>query len=483
MKIKQIKTWMMLGIVALFGSCDPGDFDDTNTNPNASATAISEAVFRNAQRSMIGVQSATTPLLYVQHLSDKQYTTSSRYEAINFDFNGWYTGPLNDLETVIQLNMDTPGATNVQPYGSNNNQIATAMIMKAFYYHFMTDRWGMLPYTEALQGNNNITPAYDTQQVIYNDLFAQLKTAVSMMDAGPGPTGDILFGGDMTSWAEFANTLRLVMATRISDIDPGTAKSEFESAAAAGVISSNVYYTTLSDEDNDNPWEDRFETRIDYNPSVELIDMMKAGGTLGLAADDGRLSQYADPALATGTYEGMPYGIAAAGTIPTSAVSFIDGNVINNKTWPYPILTKAQVHFYMAEAASPPHNWTVPGGTAQFHYEEGIRQSFSQWGASGAAAYIADPAVAWGAASVDQQVGVQKWLALYLQGYEAWAEWRRTGVPALTPAPDALNASGQIPVRHAYPTSETGANTDSYNAAVGAQGADGVDTRIWWDTF
>ena len=95
--------------------------------------------------------------------------------------------------------------------GSNGNQKAAAHIMMAYYYLHMTDRWGMIPYSEALKGSENTKPAHDSVQSIYNSLLSNLDAAVSMMDNG-GLNGDILFGGDMNSWRTMAAVLKMRMA-------------------------------------------------------------------------------------------------------------------------------------------------------------------------------------------------------------------------------------------------------------------------------
>ncbi|MEL6653504.1 MAG: SusD/RagB family nutrient-binding outer membrane lipoprotein, partial [Bacteroidota bacterium] len=125
--------------------------------------------------------------------------------------------------------------------------------------------------------------------------------------------------------------------------------------------------------------------------------------------------------------------------------------------------------------------WT--SDDAEEMYNLGIKASMEQWGVFEETAYndyIANDAP-YDAANPLPGIGEQKWIALYLQGYEAWKEWRRTGYPDLQPAPDPLNASGEIPRRQAYPVTERDLNEENYNAAVSAQGADELSTRTWWD--
>jgi hypothetical protein len=109
--------------------------------------------------------------------------------------------------------------------GSNNNQIALARIVKAYRFLMLTDQWGDMPYSEALQLKTQ--PKYDTQQEIYNGLFKELKKAVAQFDGGAVPAGDIVHNGNLTRWKKFANSLRLIMAVRLSKVDPTTGKANF----------------------------------------------------------------------------------------------------------------------------------------------------------------------------------------------------------------------------------------------------------------
>ncbi|MEO1050312.1 MAG: SusD/RagB family nutrient-binding outer membrane lipoprotein [Bacteroidota bacterium] len=472
MKTYKLSSFFLAILLLWSTSCD--DFGDLNVDPNEPSQAPPALLLTGAQTSVATVIGATLPTLYVQHLSETQYTTSSRYSEVNFDFNTWYTGPLANLDEIIRLNTDEATRSAAAASGSNNNQIAVARILKAYFYHFMTDRWGALPLSQALQGKDNFNPTYDMQDNIYSALFQELREATAQIDGGPGVSGDIIFDGNMDRWRAFANTIRMTMAIRISGVSPTLAQSEFESAVADGVITSDVMYQFLQNADNQNPWFGRFITRTDYAVSETMIDYL-------LNVSDPRIEAFAEPALATGTFVGMPYGIISAGDIENSSVSFITDNQINTQDAPLPIFTTAQVEFYLAEAAM--NGWNIPG-TAQEHYEVGIQASMQQWGVfddAAFAAYIAQPDVAWSDANAMELIGEQKWVALYMQGYEAWAEWRRTGFPVLAPAPDALNNSGEIPRRHGYPTSESTLNKANYDAAVAMQGEDGVDTRLWWD--
>lgn len=479
-----LSTTLVAGVLA--SGCNPGDFGNLNVNPNEPSQANTPALLTAAETSLPGgvinqgtILNSAYANEYVQFLADKQYTENSRYSTIGFNYGPIYTGPLDNLQLILKLNTDSSTASTVSQYGSNENQIAVATILQSYLFLHLTDRFGDIPFTEALQGRDNFRPVFTPQQEVYDSLFVRLKRVSDMIDEGGTVSGDIMFNGDMNRWRIFANTMRMVMALRISEVDPARGQAEFNAAMTDGVITSNeenVVYNYVADNNNDNPWEDAFETRLDYTLSKPFVD------TLNML-NDPRITVYANPATATGTYVGMPYGVteAEAGAIPNANVSFL-GDAMRQQTSPTYIYTYAQVLFSMAEAAK--RGWITGGELAAAdYYNQGIKASWEQWGVFDQAdysLYIANPKVVYKPAIGIQQIALQKWIALFLNGYEAWAEWRRLDYPVLNPAPASLNAGG-IPRRQGYPSFEATLNKTNYDAAVANQGPDNLDTRVWWD--
>ena len=463
MKNINIKNYAFSLLLVITGCTS--DFGDMNEDPNNPSEALPDLLLTSALQSVSDVAGATTGALYVQYFAETQYTEDSRYGTEQFDFTGWYTGPLSDCQAII--NSET----------ATDNYKAAARITKAYFMHMMTDRWGMLPYSQALLGADNFQPAYDTQEEIYKGLIADLAEAVTLFDANSSLNGDLLFSGDVSRWAQWGNTMRMVMALRLSGVDPSYAEEQYTDAISAGVIEADIMYAHLAEDANASPWYTRFVTRTDYAISNTMDDAMTAKGDL-------RLLKYADPcpdaeaAGATGLdlIVGMTYGISngEAGDIPNQAISF-PGAAIRSQDSPLPVYTMAQVHLCKAEAAG--HGW---GGDAATEYDAGVTASFSQWwgadGVAAAAEYLSENPY------IDlSSIAYEKWVAGFPSGYEAWSEWRRLDSPSLTPASDAQNTSGQIPVRHAYPQTESELNGTNYDAAVSSQGADNLDTKLWWD--
>lgn len=477
-------------VAAVVASCNkPSDFGDMNVDPNNPSDPNTALMFTNAIRSGlstgVGAVNAPDGLLYVQHLSEVFYTTASLYTSRIFDYNGLYNGALADLQKIIDLNTanDTKSKPSVIAGGSNGNQLAAARILKAHIFMQMADRWGDIPYSGALKGAADITPAFDTQESIYKALLKELKEAVASMDNGAGPTGDILLDSDMDWWKQWAASIRMIISLRLSKADPSTGKTEFAAAFADGVLednSRNIFYYYLPDANNQNPWYNNYIVgkRYDYAISKTLVDKLQA-------VSDPRLPVFADK-TGTGTYVGMPYGLTSpvgysAGTVTNPGNISLIGSAFRQQNSKTAITTYAQLQFAQAEAA---HLGWIAGGeaAAATYYLAGIKASLEQFGVgAGYATYIAQPGVVYSAVNAVEVIQTQKWIASYLgNGYEAWAEWRRTGYPVLTPAPDAAPVSGgQIPRRQAYPTTERDLNTENYNTVIGRQGADELTTKTW----
>jgi hypothetical protein len=469
-----------LALVTAASGCS--DFGDTNADPNASKLPVPAALLTSALTDVAGSIGAyqVESTLFVQYMSQSQYPENSLYSTTSLSWNDYYLGPLENLETIIGYNTDETTKATMAPYGSNNNQIAVARILKVYFYWLITDQWGDIPYSQALL--KNLQPVYDTQESIYTDFFKELKEASAQFDNGNAVQGDILFGGDASRWKMFANSLRMLMALRLSKAAPETAKTEFVSAYndAAGHIrvnADNAIYVFLDDNNFRNPWNTVFDGRDDYAISNILIDELEA-------LNDPRISGFAATTDA-GKYVGIPYGLNR-----DSLTNWVNQNDYSrpsakmlSKTFPGYIVTASRM--LLAESEAVLNDWI--SGDAESLYNAAIKASFEQWGVyddTSYQEYIAQADVSFGSQDEDgmlTRIGTQRWLALFPNGLEAWAEWRRTGYPALEPTPYAVNESKQIPVRYGYPNSENNLNKANYDAAVARIGGDTHDIKVWWD--
>ncbi len=483
--------------IILAASCKPGDFGDINVSPNSPSTAQTYLLLTNSERQVAGLVSSVTGRLFTQQNSETLYTSESRYNQKVYDYSAAYNNMLEDLTLIIKLNTDaaTKGLPSVISGGSNANQIAAARILKAFVFQAMTDRWGDIPYTEALQGLAKPLPKFDRQQDIYTSLFKELKEAAAQFDNGTPLKGDFIMGNSNAKWKKLAAQVRMNMALRLSKIDPATGKTEFNAALAEGVLTSNsdnIFYPYLLESANENNMYNNYNVakRYDYTIGKPLLDFLQTNA-------DPRLPVYAEKTSA-GTYNGMPYGITqgAAGAYTIGAFNaagvFVPGSVsafgakFRLQNSPVSIFTYAETSFAIAEAYK--LGWitgTPDDVNAALKYNAGITASLAQHGITDAAtvaAYLAQPNVVYSSTDAIKQILTQKWVANYQgYGFEAWADWRRTGFPTLSPSPNPQNIGGQIPRRLCYTTNEASLNAKNYAEVIARQGPDELNTRIWWD--
>ena len=479
--------------VIILASCKVGG--DVNVSPNQSPNVQTGYMLTNAIQFLGGINGAgaTTNInsfcgeLYSQYMSETFYTNESLFALKQYDYATYYTGPLQDLKTIIATNSDPAkkALSSTTKFGSNANQIASARILTAFIYLTITDRWGDVPYTQALSGISNVTPVFDAQKDIYTALMKELDEAQNQFDTGASLSGDILFNGDNTKWKHWANSLHAIMALRLSKVDPTTGKAEYAKAVAGGLMSSNddnASYAYLGASTNENPYYTNYRNgRYDYAVSSLLVNTLS-----GL--NDPRLSVYAAP-TASSTFVGLPYGTFGdalgaytKGTRTKPGNISLIGLAVSNQSSPTVWTSYAQVLFTQAEAAH--LGWISGGdGTAADYYNQGVTASLAQNGITDASTYLAQASVKFSASTALNQILLQKWIAGFLgDGWESWAEYRRTGLPTLLdPVPGSLSPGQNIPRRQQYPQTEANQNKANYDAVVARQGADLMNTRMYWD--
>jgi hypothetical protein len=468
-----------LAIVLIVGGTACGNLTSINDNPNGPTDVPPPSILSNAIQTSIG--SSRTPLgtlnivlnvnaggLWAQYYAEIQYRDEDKYIVRPGTDGGWgfYNGPLEDFQRIIAKGV-AAGVPNWEAVGR---------IMKSYLVSVMTEAMGDIPYSQALQGNALLTPAYDTQQSIYTALFADLAKASQQIDP-PGigfSNGDIMYGGDMTAWRKLANSLRLRLAVHLSKADSAKGRSEAQAAVTAGVFAGaadNAQLAYLASAPNQNPIYYNALTRDDYGMSKTFVDSL-------LSWNDPRLPIYAQP-NDTGAYEGLPNGLNDGEGRAIKYISRFGAYWRSKPNATMPILTYSEVLFLEAEAAQ--RGW-IAGDPATL-YANAIRASMVQYGISDSAAtaYLAQPRVLYAPATGLTQIAYQKWVSLFMNGMEAWTEVRRTGVPALVPGPRAvLNA---IPARLPYADNEQVLNRANVTAAVTAQGlASSTDlaTPLWF---
>lgn len=458
------------------GACD-NDITSLNENPNAPTVVGPEyllpSVIQEAVDQLLGTGlDRGVASVWAQHYARLQYGSTDRYDLEStFSDTYWadfWIEPLADVQQVIDLS-----TTRNRP-----SFLAAGRIMKSWIFHNMTDLWGDIPYSEALAGDKaegSTTPVYDTQASIYNAILTDLDGAADLLAGSPSlGNADLIYGGSTAAWQKFANSLRLRVAMRLSETDPATASAQVAAAVADGVFTGAADEAKLQFSGaapNENPMYTAFRDRPgDYRVSVAMVDTLKS-----LA--DPRLTIYADPAESDGEYRGMPNGMNDSHGIGFSTVSKV-GTWFLQPDAPAVILSYEEVLFLKAEAAA--RGW-IAGDPATF-YAMGVTAALQRFGVSNAAiaAYLAQPRVAYNPATGLTQIALQKWIALYDQGLEAYAEYRRTGVPNLVAGPDNVNEN-MIPSRLPYPTTEQSLNRANLQAAMERQSGAGINVKLWWD--
>ena len=424
--------------------------------------------------------------MFVQHFANPiPGFNTDRYEVNNAWLERYwqiaYTDFGKDIQQVIDQTSDDPQKV---------NKLAQARIWKAFIVLRLTDFFGDIPYSEAFQGLT--TPAYDRQEDIYLDLFNELDEAVRQFDASQEDrfgSADVLFQDDLEAWKRFANSLRLRLAMRVSEVDEARASQEAQAAANAdgGLISSNSEAAKLEPDGS---------SRTESNPLATVMSFQDSRVSATMESylrdfNDPRLETYIAPAVGSDFDQrrGYPNGLSASQIqeIDAADSTSIAGSVFQDSSNPISVMSHAEVRFLQAEAAMR----GFIGGDAATFYEEGIRSTMERYDIPDdeVDAYLAEPGVAWDPAVSDEekleQIIRQKWLALFgRSGFEAWAEYRRTGYPELQEigAPGGGTTNGIVPRRVPYPEDEDFVNTENKEEAVSRlDEGDTYLSRMWWD--
>jgi hypothetical protein len=514
----------------LCSGCDK-NFEQLNIDPNSVSSEIIqfEKLFSSAELYSSGnsdefaFDGARGDLIYssclIQHLASNFYSYGDKYnfseEYITANWEGLYPNAVKHIVDVVE---------NTRDKENKKNLYNIARIFKAYIFQFLTDLYGDIPYSEAGKAyvSGTYFPKYDKQEDIYADLLKELDEASAALDENaPNTLGaqDIIYGGDVNKWKKFAYSEMTRLAMRMSKVAPDKAQTWVQKAVAGGVMTSNddnaiVLHYAVNDavESNNGPgWNLITEGADQYRMSKTFIDFFKSH-------NDPRLHFYAtvsdNPGALWGTTDfnfgdttsskqlGMPNGYdPEGGLVPINTAPNFPGDVnkysiVNRYTFaradaPTFYVTAAETQLLLAEAAQ--RGWI--SGDAGEMYDEGVRLAFSQLIQTGAnwseaqAEALANAYLAhnpYNAATGLQQINEQYWVAIFMDEYEGFANWRRSGFPVLTPvnypSPLINQTGGVIPRRFTYPQSEVSINGANYNDAVSRlSNGNTMLSRVWWD--
>ena len=488
-KFKVVVVFLIM--VLSFNGCTD-DFEEINTNPNDPEVVDPSVLLPNVLRESVKrVHGHTTRLqrlgldggmLWVQYFARNQYTNEGDTyftvaDLMNANWKGFFNESLINAQQIIDIASEEGGAN------ENQNYVAVGMIIKAWIFSIVTDTWGAVPYTEALN-TEIIAPVYDSQEAIYSDLLTSLKAASDMLDPnGSGIGGDILYQGNILNWKKFANSLRLRLANRQATKKPAESAAVFSEilgdASTYPIFDSNEGHAALVHEvrPSNNPWHEImvFSGREDWSVSQTLIAAMTDGAGNPI---DPRITVYANPATGgemAGLYEGAINGLPEADASIYINGASRPGSLFLEETAPVVIMSYSELLFIMAEAAL---DGEYTGGlSAKEYLNMAVEASFSQYNLTAPDGYT-------DALNADKEtIMLEKWKALFAQGVEAWTEFRRTGLPALTPpGPNTIfENGGQVPTRLEYPNSEYSLNVANVTWGVSINGGpDDKATKLWW---
>lgn len=550
MKNKVFKTSLYkatVGIVAAFialAGCT-GNFEHLNDNPNgldASNIPVESRFTQPMQSIYLNVfnrnyeyqlQQNLNADLYSGYLANPTAFGGNNNNSTYSMQEGWNNMPFKAGVLYVMKPLSQVLETTTLP-----DYIALAKIIRVTAMSRVSDIYGPVPYSKAMQGGQSVD--YDSQQDVYNAFFTELEESVNALttfvDSDPDyslgriKSFDQMCEGDYVRWIRFANTLRLRLAMRIVKVDAGKAKSIAEAAVnhKYGVLTAADKNIETKQEALQNPLQEITHAYRDICVSASFTSIMNG-------YEDPRMPQMIQPIGWSGRDYGDPHNgdIMDASGNPMGQIGKYIGirqgaivdkpkymmysivNMAKNDKWttihPLPIMKVAEAYFLRAEGAL--RGWNM-GGTAKALYEEGIRVSFNEWGvADQYDAYIADDnkmaadyvdpqnaannhkalnnvTVKWDEAASNevklQKIITQKWISMFPEGQEAWSEFRRTGYPKLFPVVDnrsgGLIPEGEFIKRLHFTEEERNGNPDGVEQARTLLGGpDNINTRLWWD--
>lgn len=516
-----------VAVLLVVMGCNTNELKELNINPQAANTIDVNFLFSTAQlnaasggtvgglryidwRTNMGIMSSA-----IQQMAAVGGITNNGDKY--FDYVEGFTAPWDVIYGSLRNVGEVIKQTGTGGYaeGKNNNTRQAARILRAFLFSRLTDYYGNIPYTEALQaGAGTFFPKYDNQKVIYTDLLKELDEASAAFGAEEGDftAADLYYSGDVAKWKRWGYSLMLRLAMRVSTVDPGMANTYVSKAVAGGVFQNNEDNVIVPMAEGPSLWTNQNGISRSYIPgdggeiasaylSKTLMDFLKGPNANSTADDDPRLMILsggiytwpsetsvsivtADPLL----QKGMPNGndINTLETLegnpdldPQTTYSRMNPKLLNRDE-PYMLMNDGEVELLLAEASERSIGGLTPAA-AQGHYNAGVKASMQMYNIYDASFNVTDAQVdAYLAARPYAglpSIGQQLWVNLFLNWWEAWSEWRRTGLPNLTPVNYPGNVTGgTIPQKLRYPNGEVAGNP---NFKTGASAND-YTTKVWW---
>lgn len=412
----------------------------------------------------------------------------------------YYRNVIRNTHDVLSRTKDLPERANL--YNMTR-------IFQAYAFMVLTDNYGDIPYTEAGAGytDQQFFPAYDPQEEIYNDIINELTEASAALDpAGKIETGEILYGGNIGQWKRFGYSLLLRAGMRLSKANAGKAETTVQAAVTGGVMSLNADNTAMRHDNNyTQPMGNTLNSTEGANFYLvkAFVDQLKNTGDPRLPAiairymgalsgpDQVPAIGSTDPANQVGMPMGYDNGTIGPVATGLGLASFYDFTQVDRRrmaktTAPVFFLTASQTQLLLAEARK--RGW-ITTGTEQGYYDAGVTLHMQQLASYDPASTVPGGSITtyltnnpYNTATGFEQINTQYWISSFLNGPEAFANFRRSGYPTLTPNPyPGKDIAGDFIRRLTYPNSEISVNNENVNEAITRQGPDNLDTRVWWD--
>lgn len=475
--MKKFNLINLLALLVIIGCSSDEYYESLNKDPNNPVDVGAEILFTSAAKTLVSelndIDYRDAPFfLFAQYGQQTTYTDESQYDIKN-------RGVAESIYSTIYQNVlydlkDAASRIDNDPY-----KTAQVEILSIYAWQYLVDTFGDIPYSEALNvvgGSQNISPKYDDDTAIYDDLMTRAVSAKDLLSQGGfGFTNaDVVLAGDKSKWTKFANGLIIKLGTRV----PGDKfKSQVEAAYDKSLLSNadNITMEYEKDTPNTNPsWLELVQAgRNDFVVAKTIVDVLTSADL-----SDPRQDIYFDPSSKFGgAYLGGTIG-EKSGWSQHSKI----GTLFFEPTLKGVLMDFSEISFYLADAAA--RGWSVGGG-ASTHYTNGIKASFDYWGLTSVQAdtYIAKPKVAFATAdgSSDEKIGKQLWISLYFRGFEGWTVYRRYGGAPLAQSSLGAGDFKDVPRRFEYPVEEQSINATNYEAASTAIGGDLQSTKVFWD--
>ena len=447
---------------------------DINVDPNNPSQASLPGLLSGSQVGFafaLGGEGTRMPASIVQHYAGHraQPLDYAQYRITSSATDGTWTALYNALMDIKELE-------NKATASGSQSYVGVSKLLQAHAFSVITDMFGDIPFSEALQGRTNITPAYDRQENIYPALITMIDEGLAALSAGTETiSGDIVYGGDVAKWKKYGNSLKLRLLNHLSSKQPNAAANFLASNPSlieTSVDDAKVAFGSVTSNANPIHQFDVISGRKDQAVASTIVDKMKA-------LSDPRVSVYFKPIAENNNgLKGQYFGNAPGNDVGDTGESRYSrvGSAYASIKAPVVLLSAAEVNFIKAEVYH-----RASDSRAQAAYQAAITQDFAALGlsSSSAATYLANANVAYNGTL--QRIMEQKWITMFQASYESWVDWRRTGFPVLTPA--ANNAtSNVIPRNLPYPDVEINSNRANLVAGPGIPiPYTGLSNRVWWD--